>query len=301
MTEAQAIPWYKGLQAAGLKPFIATSETLLGEFDLAPWGIPVQPVLLENDGDADFLRAYLFSEQLAYRDWSNNEDGTQTTLQSSTPDWVFVDCILLQTAAIGLMIPTDLVPDRFRRLYAEEAGIAVGRLSHLPLCGEVTAARDGGHSLAGVSSFNLYRTFFGMPRFTREYRAIALAVRRASDFPYVYAASQYVNPAIRVFSRFGTDPVIAKPMIPLYTDPYTSFLFKMKIEFDPCNLKMRPVQPPDRRVYARDTKAKRQIAEEIAAGWSHRIVPPYWMPGSDDRPNEPFLTIRVFPHRQSTV
>jgi len=286
-------PWYHAALAAGLKPFLATSESLVGAFDLAPWGCALAPIVLEDDANATFLRAYLCAERLAYGGWAETAGASaQGYTGASMPDWVFVDCVLLQSAAVGFMVSQDQVPAPALRPFAE-AGIDLDRLPFLPLTADALSVRLDRRSIVGVSTYTLQRLFFGTSGWAAETHALALGACRAATYDWFYAVTQFGSHAIRLHGRFGHDPILVKPSVPIYPDPHLSFIYKMKIEFDPSNLAMLPVRTPDRLLRARDTVAKRRIAEEIAQGWRHTIVPPYWSRGDDVAPAHPYLSLCV--------
>lgn len=293
MDAVSEIPWVRDILAAGLQPYIATTESLATAFDLAPWGLELTPVFLEDARNAAFLRAYQVAERLSYGGWGAVAAAYQAGhVNYDLPDWAFVDCYLLQSAAVGLMIPTSAVPEAHLQGLAQ-AGVALERLDWLPLSGEVCSVRADGRSLIGVSTFDLHRRLFGRAGWARESHALSLAVRRAADYDWFVAVTQYANHAIRLHGRFGSDPVIVTPSVPVYGTPDASYIYKMKIDFDPCNLSLPPARTPDRRLRAGDAAAKRQIAAEIAQGWRHTLVPPYWSAGTDVSPAEPFLSVCV--------
>ncbi len=293
MSELSELNWAAKLQHAGLKPFIATSETLLDQFDLCPMGIALTPILFEDDRNAEFLRAYPVSEWLAYNGLPKSEGYVAGSDCDGMPNWVFVNCVLLHTAAIGLMISVDAIPAHFRTFYEKNGKIALSKLSWLPLSGEISAVREDGRTLIAFSTFNLYRRFFGVPGGGHEYRSIALLSRRAHTFDWFYAVTQYDNPAIRMHGRFGSHPIMIKPMLPAHSQRSLSYLYKMKIDFDPRHLDLPAPQEADRLLHANDTAAKQQIASEINQGWCHTIVPPFWVSGDNDNP--PYLALSVFP------
>ena len=258
--------WLKAYRGKGLRPYVATSAAQLDALDLSLLGDDPLVVTLEDAGSSDFHHAYLTANALAF--------GARDL---KMPGWVYIDCVLMQTAVVGFVAPRDSVPAPLRAEFLAEADVDWDALEWVPVSGQIASAGIDGKTLVGFSLFSLTRGWDEMPSLGTITKAMALEVYRAQQFDRFLGITQYDNKALRMHGRFGPKLEIVSAQVPLHAQGEQSLVYGMKVDFDRNDLDKRlgEVAVPDFWLEADDIGAIRELTNGIAAGDRYFILPPF--------------------------
>ena len=251
------------LAAHGMRPFIATTRSLLDALDLSVLGAEPRVFLLEREEDRAFHEAYLLANALGFGDAS---------LQM--PNWVLVDCVLMQTAVVGLVLARERASPSLLKAF-EDGGVDTGALSELPVSGQIAGLGLDGGTLTGFSLFSLRRYLPDAPPLGILTKALALQAYRAEGKKFV-GISHYDNKALSMHGRFGLPMWIEQAAIPLHPRRDMALVYAMNVAFDMARLAAAPEAGRyDYLLSAGDREAKARIAADIAEGQRAVIVPPF--------------------------
>ena len=260
--------WLQNLMDKGLVPYVATSEDILPALDLSHFGGHEIVRLIEDPAARNFHEDYLVSNSLAF----GHPD-------IKMPNWVYIDCVLMQTAVIGFCIPVDKAPGALVSLYERDPYVNTGDLDYIPVSGQIASLNLSGDALTGFSLFSLRRQLEGMdlPKLGVLTKYAALRAYRADERDRFYGLSQYDNPALRAHTLFTDKMVIDQTIMPLHPLREMSFKYSMKIKFDEKRIlagvdKTGPA--PDFLLKADDTAKKTAMQESIQHGKHFVILDP---------------------------
>lgn len=261
--------WLQQMLDHNLVPYVATTEQYLPHLNLSILGENVSIKLLERAEDRVFHRAYLLANSLAF--------GSPSL---KMPNWVYIDCVLMQSAVIGFMLPRDLAPSALLDFFRAEEGIEFDKLDFIPVSGQIAGLAIDGQTLVGFSLFSLRRYFqpAKMPELAFSTKYAALSAYKADQRNQFLGISQYNNPALRIHSLFGEKMYIAQPTMPLHPLGHMSFVYKMHIRLDEPSISARQkIKEPghyDFLLRADDEVQKQNIQERMAKGEKFIINPP---------------------------
>lgn len=208
---------------AHLVPYVATSEQLLPHLDLSLFKGHEVVKLLENPEERNFHEAYLVSNSLAF---GNPE--------LKMPNWVYIDCVLMQSAVVGFAIPVSKAPDSLIEHYERDPYVDVEKLDYIPVSGQIAALGIDGQSLVGFSLFSLRRQLSGggLSDLAIGTKYAAMSVYRAAERKKFLGISQYDNAALKIHARFGDKMYIDRTTMPLHPLRDMSFTYSMKVHLD---------------------------------------------------------------------
>lgn len=217
------LDWLNQLEKKGLVPYIATSESVLPALDLSFFGGKEVVRLLEDPEARNFHEAYLVSNSLAF----GHPD-------IKMPNWVYIDCVLMQTAVIGFCMSVAVAPGSLVSLYERDPYVDISALDYIPVSGQIAALSMSGEDLTGFSLFSLRRQLetFDLPRLGILTKYAALKAYKADEKRRFYGLSQYDNAALRAHVRFAKDVYIDQPIMPLHPMREMSFMYSMAVSFD---------------------------------------------------------------------
>lgn len=215
--------WLSELLDAGLVPYVATSGEYLKHFDLSLFEGREVVKLLENAQDRNFHEAYLVSNSLAF----GNPD-------LKMPNWVYIDCVLMQSAVVGFAIPVDKAPGHLLDLYEKDPWVDVDKLDYIPVSGQIAALGADGKRFVGFSLFSLRRQIeeLNVHKLAHKTKYAALSVLRADKAESFVGISQYDNKALLTHTLFGEKMYIEQATVPLHPLHDMSFIYKMKIDLN---------------------------------------------------------------------
>ena len=216
-------PWLENLLDAGLVPYVATSDALIECLDLSELGGHTLIRRLEDPEHRNFHEAYLVSNSLGFGE-----------PDLKMPNWVYIDCVLMQTAVVGFAISRQKAPDSLVSLYERDPYVEVESLDYIPISGQIAGMGLDGNSLIGFSLFSLRRQLsnVSVPPLGPLTKYAALKAYRADQRDRFMGISQYGNTALRSHARFSKKMYIDKPFVMLHPWRDMSFLYSMKVEFD---------------------------------------------------------------------
>ncbi len=254
--------WFQQLLDFGLRPYVATARHQLPALDLGAAGPDPLVVCLEDKGAKPFHRAYNVANALAF----GARDLTM-------PGWVYIDCVLMQTAVVGFAAPKDIVPASLIKEFSPHAEA----LDWLPISGQTASPAIDGKTLVGFSLFSLRSYWPELPALGLATKAMALEVYKARSFDRFLGITQYDNPALAMHGRFGTSVEVVSARVPLHAQGDVSLVYGMHIDFDPADLNAAPGtdKTPDFWVNASDAGTITRLEEGIAAGQRYFILPPF--------------------------
>jgi hypothetical protein len=179
------------LLKAGCKPYIVTSSHLVSSFEMRPFDVPLTP-FFDGEKETGFHLAYIRSNSIAF------------DADLGMPHWVYIDYVLLQTAAVGLMYPRERLPAEILARFQADTSFDVHALEYLPISGQTAGLAADGETWTGVSLFSLGKYLpelrsFGIATHTR---ALALTAYRAKKF---IGITQYDNPAVAIHGKTADD------------------------------------------------------------------------------------------------
>ncbi len=252
----------------GLVPYVATSEYLLPYFDMSAFGGHEIIRLMEDPAHRDFHEAYLVSNSLAF--------GNPNL---KMPNWVYIDCALMQTAVVGFAIPMDKAPDTLREHYELDPYVDTDKLDYIPVSGQIAALGIDGRTLTGYSLFSLRRQLGAMEvsNLAARTKYAALKAYKAEEMESFLGISQYDNNALKIHAQFGEKMYIDRATVPLHPLKDMSFTYRMKIKLDAARIfgeGQGADAPYDFLLKSDDLAAKEKIQRERNAGKKFHIVSP---------------------------
>lgn len=257
-------------QELGLIPYIATSENYAAHLDTSLFGDNVMFKLMERPEDKKFHQAYVFANFLGF-------GGTGVEM----PGWVYLDCVLMQTAVVGFAVHKDQLPDMIVEKFRAHPTIYFDDLDYVPISGQTAGLGIDRQTLVGFSLFSLRKYFTGrqFPALGLLTKAAGLYTQKAEDRKKFIGISQYNNPALKIHGRFCEKMYIQTPMVPLHPLTDLTMIYAMEIEFDDTRL-FAPSAKDDDTDYdfllkADDMSAKQEIEKNIAEGQKYIIAPPF--------------------------
>ncbi|MFA7275271.1 MAG: hypothetical protein WC043_00530 [Pseudobdellovibrionaceae bacterium] len=260
--------WIGQLLDEGLVPYVATSENYLDYLDFSLFEGHEIVRILENPDHSNFHEAYLVSNSLAF---GNPELKMQ--------NWVYIDCVLMQTAVVGFALPVEKAPATLIDFYEKDPWVDVATLDYIPVSGQIAALGIDGKQLTGFSLFSLRRQIehLNVHKLAHKTKYAALSVYRAEHLPKYVGISQYDNKALLTHTLFGKKMYIDQTTMPLHPLRNMSFTYSMKIELDESRiLGDIPQSVPDYDFLLRadDTAKKLEMQERIRGGERFYILDP---------------------------
>jgi len=256
--------WYEETLAAGFLPYVITSRRFIPHLDVAILDPEVRYFLLERSEDRHFIEAYLLSNALCFGD-----------VKYRLPHWVFIDCGLMQTAVIGFMKPIDMVPENLLTYYRNAASISFADLDYIPISGQILSPTLA-DEVVGISLFSLARHFPFVRGVGLATKALALIVCRASSYSRFLGIAQYDNPSLGIHGRMSRQMQIYQPILPLHPGADMTFIYEMKIDFDPFDLdSVMSDTEHDYLIESKDLAAKLRLKTLIDGGARIAIKPPF--------------------------
>lgn len=252
------------LASAGLSPYIATSRMVLPALDQSVIGRAGHVYLLEREEDRSFHEAFRLANALGF-----------TGAALKMPDWVLVDCVLMQTAIVGFAIAKKRAPGDLIEAFSGDSRFDLADLDHIPVSGQIAGSSVGGDSLVGFSLFSLRRYLPQVPALGVVTKALALQVYRAQGRRFVGLAF-WDNKVLPMQGRFGRPMRIESATVPIYPPHIHALIYSMVIDFDPDEMHER--EAPGRYDFllrSDDEARKHEMARGQADGLSYIIVPPY--------------------------
>lgn len=256
------IPWFKHLTDFGLRPYVATARHQLPSLDVAAAGKGALTFCLEDPLATSFHNAYTTANALAF----GAKDLTM-------PGWVYIDCVLMQTAVVGFAAPRESVPASLLKEFGAQGEV----LDWVPISGQTASPAIDGTTLVGFSLFSLRSYWPELPTLGLETKALALEVYRARRFDRFLGITQYDNPALAMHGRFGKTIEVVASRVPLHAQGHTSLVYGMKIDFDPACLGEPPMpeRAPDHWIKAGNAEDISTLEAGIAEGKRYFILPPF--------------------------
>ncbi|NDC37565.1 MAG: hypothetical protein EBZ48_05885 [Proteobacteria bacterium] len=278
MTKHNLPAWLTEIERIGYRPYIATSARLLPHLNLTPFGVEPAIFTAEESRHVPFHEAYLLSNSLSFK-----------SPDLRMPNWVLIDCVLMQTAVVGFMWPKAQMPVELLRFYRDDPKIDLDSLKYLPVSGQVASITADHQSYFGFSLFSLGRQISGIEKLGMYSRALALEVYKLSGGGRFFGISQYDNPALRIHGRFSPAMEIYQTTVPLHPKRDMTLIYTMQIDFDPHTLDTpQPQESADFKLKADDAAAKHELQELMKRGKRFRIVPPFQI----TQDNQLFLPIK---------
>ena len=266
MTFSMTKMWFQHMCDFGLRPFVATSRHQLAGLALDAMGPDPLVFCLEDPVAKSFHQAYSTANALAF--------GARDL---KMPGWVYIDCVLMQTAVIGFAARKDAVPAALLKEFETESGLDVGGLDWIPISGQTASPAIDGKTLVGFSLFSLRSYWLELPALGLATKGLALQVYKASEYERFLGITQYDNPALSMHGRFGHSIEIVSARVPLHSQGEKSLVYGMRIEFDPARLAEAPhtTKEPDLWIEAGDEMAISGLEAGIADGRRYFILPPF--------------------------
>lgn len=272
MTNQQAPDWMQVLKQKGFEPYVATSKIAAPGLNLAPFGEQLPVHYMEDAEEGSFLEAYMFLETYLL---SNSLSFESPGLKM--PNWVLIDCVLMQTAIVGFTAPIDLIPSEILQHYKNDPAIDISKLKRMPVSGQICAFVAGGKSLTGISLFSLGKFLKNNPGKLGFYtKMLALETYRARDYESIYGIAQYNNRSLKIHGSFGPEMELYQPTVSLHPGKDMTFVYKLKPEYDPYDFKMPVAKAePSFWMNAYDTEKKKEMQAGIKQGKRYIFSPPF--------------------------
>lgn len=275
--------WMAELLEAGLVPYVATSEKYLKYFDLSLFDGHEVIKVMERAEDRNFHEAYLVSNSFAF---GNPELKMQ--------NWVYIDCVLMQTAVVGFAIPVDRAPPAMLDFYEKDPWVDVSKLDYIPVSGQIAGLGADGKRLVGFSLFSLRKQIGDMKvhKLANKTKYAALRVLRADEADSFVGISQYNNKALLTHTLFGQKMYIEQTTVPLHPLHEMSFIYNIKVEFDESRILEGVPQVPgayDFLLKSDDTAKKLEMQDRIRGGEKFYIADPVHIKNDDGL----FLPIKI--------
>ncbi len=272
MSHATAPAWLTTVMQAGYIPYIATSRRLAPALNLQPFGVTPQVFYMEEPAHTPFMEAYLLSNSLGFK-----------SPDLKMPNWVLIDCVLMQTAVVGFMKPVKDIPAGFLDYYRKDKCVEFDKLTHIPISGQISSIAAGGNSYVGISLFSVARDTGDERALGLYTKAMSLEVYRARATGTYCGISQYNNPAIRLHGRFTSRMEIYQPIVELHPKKDMTLIYTMHLDYDPHRLDEKPAdKTPTFWMKANDRAAKERMIEGKKRGLTYFIAPPFQKGTGDD-------------------
>jgi len=252
------------LATAGLSPYIAASRMVLPALDQNIIGRAGRIYQLEREEDRSFHEAFRLANALGF-----------TSPVVKMPDWVLVDCVLMQTAIVGFAIAKKRAPPALIAAFKNDAAFDLNQLDYLPVSGQIAGLSIDGQSFVGFSLFSLRRYLPKVPALGVITKALALQVYRAQGRRFIGLAF-WDNRVLSMQGRFGRPMRIESATVPIYPAQIRAMTYSMVIDFDPDEMHER--EAPGRYDFlmrADDETKKHELSRRQAEGTNYIIVPPY--------------------------
>ena len=185
----------------GLVPYIATSKNFVGSLDMSVLGDNGFVMLMEDEASAAFHEAYLLSNSLAF----GNAD-------LKMPNWVYIDCVLMQGAVVGFAMKIEDAPDKLLQFYKDDPKVDLEALKYIPVSGQIASTNIDGRSMTGFSLFSLrkYLPNRDIPSLAITTKYIALKAYKADQKDKYFGISQYDNRALLTMGPFVTKCILIR-------------------------------------------------------------------------------------------
>jgi len=245
----------------GCKPYICTAQHITPAFDMQPFGVDLVP-FFDGPEQTPFHLAYIRSNSIAFDD------------DLGMPHWVYIDYVLLQTAAIGFMLPKAKFPKALLERFEADHLIELSKLEYLPISGQTAGLAADGRTWTGVSLFSLSKYLpelksLGIATHTR---ALALKAYQAKSFVGI---TQYDNPSVAIHGKTTRALFIKQPMVWIHPRKHMTFIYEQEIDFTIDSLSQHEPLDYSFLLRAEDLQAKERIAEGLSRGCRYQIVPPF--------------------------
>lgn len=215
--------WLSQLLEEGLVPYVATSEAYLDFLDLSLFEGKAAIKLLENPDHCNFHEAYLVSNSFAF--------GNPNL---KMPNWVYIDCVLMQTAVVGFALPVKQAPPALLDFFEKDPWVDARKLDYIPVTGQIASMGINKKTLIGFSLFSLRRQIghMNVHKLAHKTKYAALSVYRAEEAEKFMGVSQYDNKALLTHSLFGKKMYIEQTMAPVHPLKDMSFVYSMKVDLN---------------------------------------------------------------------
>ena len=252
------------LAAAGLTPYIAASRMVLPALDQSVIGRAGHVYLLEREEDRSFHEAFRLANALGF-----------TSTAMKMPDWVLVDCVLMQTAIVGFAVSKKRAPKDLISAFEDDPSFDLADLDYLPVSGQIAGLSIDGQSLVGFSLFSLRRYLPHVPALGVITKALALQVYRGQGRRFIGLAF-WDNKVLSMQGRFGRPMRVESTTVPIYPARVHAMTYSMVIDFDPDEMHERETPGDfDFLLRADDETKKHEMSRRQAEGANYIIVPPY--------------------------
>ena len=260
--------WMQEMLDIGLVPYVATSQKYLKHFDFSIFGGHEVVKIMERAEDRNFHEAYLVSNSFAF----GNPD-------LKMQNWVYIDCVLMQTAVVGFAIPVDKAPPAMLDFYEKDPWVDLTKLDYIPVSGQIASLGADGKRLVGFSLFSLRKQIGDMNvhKLANKTKYAALCVLKADEAESFVGISQYNNKALMTHTLFGKKMYIEQATVPLHPLHEMSFIYNIKVEFDESRIFGDMPENPvsyDFLLKSDDTIKKLEMQERINTGEKFYIVDP---------------------------
>ena len=263
-------PWIQQLLDCKLVPYIATSEMILPHLDLSIFGGHEVVKLLEDPKSRNFHEAYLVSNSFGF----GNPD-------LKMANWVYIDCVLMQTAVVGFAVKVEDAPDSLRYFYEDDPYVDLETLDYIPISGQIAGLGMDGQTLTGFSLFSLRRQLphLNLPKLGTMTKYAALHVYKGEEKGKLIGLTQYDNRALKTHAIFGPKMYIERTIMPLHPLREMSFTYSMQIEFNEEKIfgdmeNVECADPIEFLLKADDTVQKQELQARIDAGERFYVAPP---------------------------
>jgi hypothetical protein len=261
-------PWISQLLDEGLVPYISTSEHYLQYLDLSLFGGKEIIRVLENPEHRNFHEAYLVSNSLAF-------GNPNLKMQN----WVYIDCVLMQSAVVGFAIPIDKAPATLVNHYEKDPWVDADKLDYIPISGQIASIGIDRRTLVGFSLFSLRRQIehINVHKLAHKTKYAALKVYRAEELDKYVGISQYDNKGLLTHTLFGKKMFIDQTTAPLHPLRDMSFTYSMKVDLDERRIldeMSQEVGDYDFLLKADDFKKKMEMQDRIKSGERFYIQDP---------------------------
>ncbi len=275
--------WLQPFVQAGLMPYVAASERNAAALAIERLGhVPCVIKVMERAEDRAFHLAYLAANAIGF--------GNPAL---KMPNWVYIDCVLMQTAVIGFCIPRDSAPAALIEAFAADPSVPLEALDALPVSGQIAGLALDGDTLIGFSLFSLRKFMPALQNLALgpATKAMALSLYRAEERQRFQGIAQYDNPALKVHARFGRQIEIDQPVMPLHPLGHMTMVYGMKADLDFARIfsGLQGAEPYDILLRADDAAAKEGLVAGRANGQRYIICPPYQI----ERDGALYLPLRV--------
>lgn len=245
----------------GCKPYICTSRHITPAFEMRPFGADLVP-FFDGPEETQFHLAYIRSNSIAF------------DADLGMPHWVYIDYVLLQTAAVGLMLPKTHFPKDLLVKFEADCLLDLSRLDYLPISGQTAGLAADGKTWTGVSLFSLAKYIPGLKSLgvATHTRALALRTYRARTFVGI---TQYDNPAVAIHGKTTQALFIKQPMVWIHPRTHMTFIYEQEIDFTLDGLRGQEPMAYSFLLRADDIEAKERISLGLAQGHRYQIVAPF--------------------------